>query len=229
MKYFITLLFVFNTLILIAQPIKFNIQGEIKNTAHAKFAYLTTLSQQTTISSPKIFIVSPIINGEFSFKGTFNLEQNDYQQACVFVDERSNISKEEIASKFKELIWVTGREGNLRMIVLEDLTLKIEGQDQMKVSEITAGGKLTKQLDELHLAFVKGDKEFLVFIKKYPDSPISFDGVKSLTNMAQASNKDKIESRWGSPVEQYELLSNRLKKSGKGIILKKQIDEKYKN
>lgn len=228
MKYIITLVILFNSIILLAQPIKFNIQGELKNNEHAKFAYLSTLSQQTTISSPKIFIISPIINGKFSFKGIFNLEGKDYQQACVFVDERSNISKEELASKFKQLIWIIGRENNLRLIVLEDLKLKIEGQDQMKVSEITAAGKLTKQLDELHLASVKGNKELLVFIKKYPDSPISFDEVKALTNMAQASNEDKIESRWGSPVEQYALLSSRLKKSIKGILLKKQLDEKYK-
>ncbi len=67
-----------------AQNINFTVKGEISNTDSIRYAYLTTLSQQVPISSENIYMVMPIINGKFEFKGTFNLEGKDYQYASVF-------------------------------------------------------------------------------------------------------------------------------------------------
>ncbi len=209
---------------LMAQSVKFNIQGTVKNTKGAKFAYLTTLSQQIPIASDKIFIVTPIINGKFEFKGTFDLEGRDLQHACVFVDERANISKEEVASKFRQLVWVTDRDNNLKHIFLENLKLDVQEYDQMKNATVVEGGTLTKELAGWNAAMRQGDKNLVEFVRKNPDSRVSFEGVESVTRPVNPSKKDFLESRWGSPKELYALLSERLKKSKKGIALKKKVD-----
>ena len=126
MKALITLILTFNTFLTFAQNVKFNIEGRIEDTKNAKYAYLSTLSQQIPISSDKIFMITPIVDGKFGFQGVFDLDGKAYQQACVFVDERGNISKEELLSKFRQSVWLIGREENLRGIILEDLTLGIE-------------------------------------------------------------------------------------------------------
>ncbi len=228
MKALITLIFTISSFFSLAQSIKFNIQGTIKNTEHAKFAYLSTLSLQVPVSSDKIFMITPIKDGKFEFNGTFDLEGKDYQEACVFVDERSNISKEELESKFKQLIWITGRENNLRRLILEDIKFDVEERDQMKVSKIIEGGMLTRQLDMESKAVRAGNRKLQEFVKTYPDSPISLKAVETVTNLTVPSNKDRMESIYGTPLELYNLLSERLKKSKRGIDLKKDIVKKYK-
>ena len=73
MKALITLILTFNTFLTFAQNVKFNIEGRIEDTKNAKYAYLSTLSQQIPISSDKIFMITPIVDGKFGFQGVFDL------------------------------------------------------------------------------------------------------------------------------------------------------------
>lgn len=228
MKKYLVILLVFILSSASAQITKFTIKGVIANTDSIKYAYLTTLSQQIPISDEKIFMVTPVVDGKFEFNGTFDLEGKDYQYASVFVEERGNISKEEALSKFRNLIWVTGRRRNARLLVLENLTLSIDEYGKTKVSKIIEGGILTKQDDEYKMAIRDGGRQLISFIKKYPDSPISYSCVKETTSLFDAAHRDKFTSLWGSPSELFNELSPKLKNSKQGIELKKSIDAKAK-
>lgn len=163
-----------------AQTINFKINGEILNSKNASYAYLTTLSQQIPISSDKIFIKVPVVNGKFEFNSSFDLEGKNFQFAAVFFDERGNITKEEVALKFKNIIWVTEREPNLLKIVLEDMTIQSKGRDEMLTAEITENGIYTKQYNEYRIAARAGRRDLVDFIIKYKDSPISLEALQSL-------------------------------------------------
>jgi hypothetical protein len=212
----------------IAQNINFTVKGEISNTDSIRYAYLTTLSQQIPISSDKIVMVTPVINGKFEFKGVFDLEGKDYQYASVFLEERGNISKEEALSKFRNLIWVTGLRKNARLIVLEDLTMSIDNYGKTKESKITEKGILTRQSDDVTEAIKARNRKIIAFVKKYSDSPVAFYQVEQITSMFDDSSKDRMQSIWGSPLELFNELSPRLKNSKKGLELKKSIDDKVK-
>lgn len=228
MRSLFTLAIVLSSFCLSAQTIHFKVKGAVKNTSNAKYAYISTLSQQIPISSDKVFIVTPIINGKFQLSGTFDLKGKPYQHACVFLDSRGNISKEELASKFKQLIWITGQDKHLRIIILENISLDVQERDKMIVSTVVAGGRLTKQLDEEGLAIIAGNKKMIDFIKTYPDSPISFDRVKNLCDFIDSRNKSRLESHFGSLNDLYASLSQKLRNSKEGIALRKEIEEKNK-
>ncbi|RQO74310.1 hypothetical protein DBR43_02630 [Pedobacter sp. KBW06] len=224
MRYYIALVLLLTSLYTSAQAIKFHVQGTVQDSKHAKFAYLTTLSHQVPISSSKIFMVSPITNGKFDFKGTFDPGENGYQHACVFVEERGNISKEEMISKFNQLILVVDKEKNFKHIILENIGLDIQNFDQVKEARIVSGGKLTTQLHEWFAALRAKDGSLLKFVKKYPASMMSLDAVFEISQGIGEANSDRIESYFGSPKMLYASLSEQLKKSKKGIALKKRID-----
>lgn len=227
MRILITLALTLSSIFSFGQTFTFNISGVVKNTAHAKYAYLTTLSQQRPISSDKIFMIAPIINGKFYFHGKFNLEGKAYQQACLIIDDNGKMTKEELQSRFKELIWVTGREENIKRIILEDLKLSVEERDQTISSKIFSGGVLTKQLDEMHTAIIKKNRKLLEFIKAHPDSPLSFDQVEETAEFMDDSNREKLESRSGSIKQLYGSLSKRLRNSKRGLALKRLINQKF--
>lgn len=226
MRAFIVLYLLIQSFLSSGQTITFNVAGLVKNTENAKFAYLTTLSQQIPISSDKIFMVTPIKSGKFNFNGNFSLQGKDFQYACVIIDERGDISKDELQSKFKELIWVTGREENIRIIILENIKLDIQKRDETITAKIITGGVFTKQRDELDVAVRSRNKKVLEFIKKYPDSPLSFTEVEETAEFISSFNKDKIESRVGSLTDLYNALSNKIRLSNRGLALKKIIVEK---
>lgn len=211
-----------------AQSITFNIKGVIMNTDSVKYAYLTTLSQQIPISSDKIFMVVPVVNGEFKFNGVFDLKGEKYQFANVFLEERGNITKEEALSKFRRLIWISGRRRNAKIVILEDLTLSINKYGDTKEAVISAGGMLTRQADERTAAVRAGNRALIQFVKRHPNSEISFYAVTEVLSMYSAEKKDKLESLWGSPSELFNALSIQLKNSKRGVALKKRIDEKTK-
>ena len=223
MKRLITIVLLLYPVMLIAQEFKFHVQGVVQDTSHAKFAYLSTLSHRVDLTSQKIFLVTPVVDGKFEFKGTADLEGKDYQTACVFVDDRSNISKEELASKYKLLVWVAGREENIKVIALEDLSLAIQGRDEMKDAKVVKNGVLTSQLDEWDIAYRAKKAGIIRFIKKYPDSPISFEQVESLSRYATFSDGDKLVAQYGRVKEMYPLLSERLKNSKRGKALGKKL------
>ena len=164
-----------------AQTINFKIDGEILNPKNASYAYLTTLSQQIPISSDKLFISVPVVNGKFQFNSSFDLEGKNFQFAAVFFDERGNITKEEVALKFKNIIWVTEREPHLLKIVLEDMTIQSKGRDEMLTAKITENGIYTKQYNEYRVAARAGRRDLVDFIIKYKDSPISLEALNRLS------------------------------------------------
>ena len=93
MKTFFTIIASLFYYTLSAQTINFTIDGNIENPLNAKYAYLSTLSQQIPISSDKIFIAVPVVNGKFEFKGSFNLEGKMMQQACIFLMIEPTLAK----------------------------------------------------------------------------------------------------------------------------------------
>jgi hypothetical protein len=224
MKWFVALIFTFNSFFLSAQVMKFRIQGTVQDTEHARFAYLSTSSHQINISSSKIFMVTPVVNGKFEFNGTFDLDGKYYQHACIIIDDRGTISKDELASRFRSLVWVVGRESNIKHIVLEDMKLDIEGRDQANTSKILEGGTLTRQFEEEGQAVRAGDRKLMGFVKKYRDSPIALDAVQQVSDMTTLANRDKLAALWGKPSELYVLLSDRLKNTKQGLSLKKEIN-----
>ncbi len=144
------------------------------------------------------------------------------------MEERGNIAKEEALSKFRNLIWVRGARRNEKLIVLEDLTLSIDGYGKTKDAKITEKDILTKQSDEAREAIKARNRKMIDFVKKYADSPIAFYQVKEVTSLFDVALKDRIQSMWGSPLELFNELSPRLKNSKKGLELKKSIDDKIR-
>lgn len=221
-------LFVVSSFCASAQTISFNVSGIVKDTTNAKFAYLTTTTQQVPISSPKIFMIVPIIAGKFEFVGTFDLEGKDFQHACVIIEERGNISKEEAASKFKQLIWISGREKNMKIVMLEDVKLEIDSRQSTKEALVVEQGALTRQLDAYSVAVRAKEGAFINFLKKYSDSQLSLYQVEEHTSSLDLSSKEKMESIMGSPQEMYDALSERLKVSLRGLAIKEKITIGYK-
>lgn len=228
MKLFLTTTLLFLPFIAFGQEFSYKIKGIVNKQDGVKYAYLTTLSHQTTISSGKIFSMVPIIDGKFEFDGTFDLEGKKYQNACVFIDQRNNITKDEVISKFKQLVWVVGRDNNLKPIILEDITIEVNQSNNMSLSAILDKGTLTLQYYQSIEASNSGDKTLVDFIKKYPDSPISFNAVIEVNEMIDITDKERLEAIWGTREELFMALSENLRNSKEGIALRKKIDDKFK-
>ncbi|NQX41423.1 hypothetical protein SAMN05421820_10733 [Pedobacter steynii] len=218
MKISAGLFFLFMPVLLNAQSVHFNIQGTVKNLGDAKYAYLATPHDG------KIFIKAPIVNNVFSFIGTDSLDRL-YSPTCIFIDEKDNITKDELKSKIDQGVWILGREGRLKRIILEDLKFSIEDQEKMNAAEIISGGVMTKQFEEKTLCVRAKNRSLITFIKKYPDSPVSLIAVQEVAKFWELSIKDRVENMWGSPMELYALLSKELKASKQGIAVKERIDE----
>lgn len=177
-----------------SQTINFKINGEILNSKNANYAYLTTLSQQIPISSDKLFIKVPVVNGKFEFKNSFDLEGKNFQFAAVFFDERGNITKEEVALKFKNIIWVTERDPHLLKIALEDMTIQSKSRDEMLTAKITENGNYTKQYNEYRIAARAGSRELVDLIIQHKDSPISLVALQSLYFKEPSPNSEESVS-----------------------------------
>lgn len=209
------------------QVVKFRIEGTVLDTVSHKFAYLTTLSQQRTISSDKLFVMAPIKNGRFNFEGEFELNGEFYQNACLFFDKRANISKKEVASKFYNLIWVVGRDENLKQIILEDMNIKLSAGNIRDSMELLREGKFTKQLKILS-EMKKTPKGLESFIAMFPDSPVSFYSLEGIYEAYIDRNFERLLRDVGEPYAMFNLLSERLKRSEKGKRLKENMDSFFK-
>lgn len=201
-----------------AQTINFKIDGIVESSKSAKYAYLTTMSQQIPISSDKLFIRVPVVNGKFEFNSSFNLEGKNMQFGAIFFDERGNISKEEVALKFKNLIWVTERDPHLLKIVIENLTIQSKSRDEMLTAKIIKNGIYTNQYNEARLAGRAGRKELVNFITKHNTSPMSLVALQSL--YFKDSSPDSKESV--SSV--FYKLSSGLRNSKDGREMKKKLN-----
>ena len=202
-----------------AQTINYKIEGKIKNPENSKYAYLIIRGKKP--------IVKPIINGEFIFKDTIDLGLGFYKGGYLLLENRGNITSEEVSSKLKQGIWKLGVTSNLKNIALEDIKLDIEGSNIIDAA-IIEGGELTRQMDELNQE--RKINNFKAFIIKYPDSPVSISFISSiLYSFGIPMELAELERRHGSPRELFPLLSEKLRMSKKGIEVKRSIDEAYKN
>lgn len=203
------------------QVIKFKINGVVQNLKDAKYAYLTTLSQQVTIASDKVFIKVPIVDGKFEFNGSFDLEGRDIQFANIFLDERGNITKEEVASKFKNLIWVSGRENFLFKAILENFSFFTKSREDIFASDVTKEGTINKDFIAYHTAIKAGRQQLISFIKSHITSPISLLALQSISFMGDASSKPG-----DSMTELFNNLSPKVKNSSDGKLMKEKLNIK---
>lgn len=203
----------------IAQTVQFNVKGTVNNHEKPNYAYLVNSGGR------QLFMMTPIVNGAFQFKGSADLEGEFLKYAYLILDERANITAEEANSKLKQRVWNVRETPSLISFVLEDITFEIEAPEKVNSAKVVEGGFMTKQSKEYGQAI--RDKDQITFIKKYPDSPIGLYGLQVLLRFFELPDKDKSEGTWGDPREMYGLLSERLKGSKQGIALKKKLDEIY--
>ena len=203
-----------------AQTVHYNITGTIKNPENAKYAYLI-------IRGKKAF-AEPIVDGKFSFKDTIALGPGFYRGGYLLLDNRGNITAEEVDSKLRQQVWRMGVTPNLRNIALEETQFAIETADKLLDATIVRGGELTRQMAEF--SEFRKERNFKGFVLKYPDSPVSISFISSIPrSFGLPMELEEIERRFGSPRELFPLLSERLRTSEKGMEVKRVIDEAYKN
>jgi hypothetical protein len=203
--------------VLFAQTkINYNITGVIKNKTNAKYAYL--------VKSAEIFNKTPIVNSSFNFKSSIDLGDDLFKAVYLFVSERDNYTYEEVKNLQEQGVMRLGYDENSKVVVLEDISLEIENPEELKNAKIISGGFLTKQWIEKDLAITQG--EIPAFVKAHPDSPISI-------NLMQGSIRfykldiERAETRFGNLKELFALLTEKLRLSKQGVLLKKAIDEVY--
>ncbi|RZM27143.1 MAG: hypothetical protein EOO88_14425 [Pedobacter sp.] len=211
---------------LFAQTLNYNIKGKLIDTVNARYAYLMTLSYRVALTSDKLFQMTPVTDGKFEFKGSFELDGRPYQQASIFFSPRSNITKEEIQSKFRNFIWPSAYDKVLKDIKLENMTLEFPSLSQARYARVTDGGSITALEDAFTLSAREDHVNLLKLIRDNPDSQASFDAIESAAN--SFSYKDDIKTFWGTPQTLFSLLSERLRNSQAGKMLKSKIDKDSK-
>lgn len=214
LSYFLLVLFPFFSF---GQYVEYKIEGRILKPDSLKFAYL--VSTGTT----DVFLSVPLKNGGFKFLGKAELGGKLIRYGYIFLDKRADVTLQEVKSKMKQRVWTLGLTPTLRSVVLENLSLKIENNNLVSKSVITQGGQLTAELDE-RAGYMK-ERDYIGFIKKYPDSPNSLGLLQGVVRFMGLPMNGGIESAFGaSAPEMYEALSDRLKKTNEAKELKKKID-----
>ncbi len=212
MKHLIFFVFAFIPMILSAQTVDFSIEG-VGNPGNAKYAYLYMSKDRLEKTEFK--------EGRFKIEGKINLNGQFYRTGLLFLDERNDISFEEVESKLKEHVWLPGRDQFIKSIVLEEIKIEITEPDKLSDVNFTKG-VLTQKMVESRIAAKEGNP--INFIRKYPDSPVGLYTVSSLVPFYELPG-GKARERWGSISEMYDQLSERLKNSEQGVALKKKIDQ----
>ncbi len=203
---------------LAAQTVSFSIQGTLKEQGKGKYIYLYSTNGQ------QVFSKYPIQGNAFKITGKAELEGEFYKTAVLFIDERGDISAQEVKSKLDQGIWRPGMTPQLRTVVLEDMVLEIPEPDKLNELQIVSGGILSRQSNEASTA-VSG-RNVKEFIEKYPDSPVSLHVLQPLIRLfGVAPARDELIGVYGEPKQLYGLLSDRLKNSKRGLALKKALDE----
>jgi hypothetical protein len=220
MKIKVLFFILISPLIINAQVVNYNIQGIIKESQNAKYAYLLGINRQDT------YKITPIIDGKFSFIDTVDLKGvSFYRSAYLVLSDRANITREEVNSQVNQSI---GRSNMpppiLKKVVLEDAKLEIESPYKLNLAKVLSGGLLTKELEELDAS----KKDLKVFILKHPDSPLSISAVRNLYYSFRVPVEIAIlEEKMGSPKELFSLLSERWRLSKEGVELNKNIEALY--
>ncbi|RBQ03671.1 hypothetical protein [Pedobacter miscanthi] len=208
-----------------AQTIKFTVGGLVQKPKNAKFAYL--VSETPVAGKPDLFVVKPMDGDHFTIQASCSLEGKLLRKGFVFLDERGDITLDDVKSKIKQKVWFVGGSANLKSIYLEDIKLDIENPFNLGSAKIISGGIYLQQSNNAMEAFK--DKKLLDFIKQNADSPISLMQLKNLMPMYYGlARSSGTAPNFGSPVELYGALSKRLKESEEGLAIKKTIDEMEK-
>ncbi|WP_025142038.1 hypothetical protein [Pedobacter jeongneungensis] len=206
-----------------AQTIKFTVEGIVQKPKNSKFAYLVSLAP--VAGKPDLFLVRPMEGNRFLLSATSDLEGNLLRDGFIFLDERGDITLEEVKSKIKQKLWFVGGSANLKTIYLEDIKLDIENPYNLQSAKIIEGGIYLQQLKDAMQAL--RDRKLLTFVKQNADSPVALSEVGNFIRFANIPGFFKAFD-FSSPMELYGALSNRLKNSKEGKAVKKKIDEEKK-
>ena len=203
-----------------AQTIKFTVEGVVQNPKNAKFAYL--VSDATVAGKKDLFLVRPMDGNHFQLSATSDLEGKLLREGFIFIDERGDITLAEVKAKIKQKVWYVGGSANLKTIFLEDVRLDIENPYNLEPAKIISGGIYLQQTQDARQAL--RDRKLLAFVKQNADSPVALIEVVKVIKFLPLSNL-KLGADFGSPVELYGALSNRLQQTNEGKAIKKKIDE----
>lgn len=220
MKILVFLVMLVGSTSLFAQSYTFEVRGHIKGTESAKYAYLYSAGAKD------LFLKIPLVDGTFKFNSTANLDGNLLRWAVLFVETRNNVTAVEVKKNLDSMIWLPGGTPKIKSIILENINLDINSGSQINYAKITGGGVLNKQLEELRSNGNAKKIKAFDFIKKYPNSPVSLlelQGVIKFYNILSANEFQQIYG--GSPKQMYVTLSERLKQSKEGKLIKIKIDE----
>lgn len=208
-----------------AQTIKFTVEGLVQKPKNAKFAYL--VSETPVAGKPDLFLVRPMEGNQFKIPATCSLEGGLLRKGFIFLDERGDITLNEVKSKIKQKVWYVSGSANLKSLYLENIKLDIENPFNLQPAKIVSGGIYLQQSIDAMQAF--REKKFLDFIKKNADSPIALMELSNLMPIYYGlSRSSGMGFDFGSPVELYGALSKRLKESKDGLAIKRKIDEMKK-
>ncbi|WP_293304598.1 hypothetical protein [Pedobacter sp. UBA5917] len=203
-----------------AQTIKFTVEGVVQKVKNAKFAYL--VSEAPVAGKPDLFLIKPMEGGVFKIPATCSLEGQLLRRGFIFLDERGDITLDQVKSKIKQKVWFVGGSANLKSIYLENIKLDIENPYNLEPAKIIAGGVYLQQSKDAIQAL--RDRKFLRYMKQNADSPIALNELDNFVRFAAIPGFFK-EFDFNSPVELYDALSAPLKQSKEGVAIKKKIDE----
>lgn len=205
---------------LFAQSFTFEVKGRINESEGEKYAYLYSAGNKD------LFLKVPVVGGTFKFKSNADLDGSLLRWSIIFVEGRNNVTAAEVKKNLESKSWLPGGTPKIINIILENIDLDIKQGSQINYAKITSEGVFNKQLKELrNTGNTKGINAF-DFIKKYPNSPVSLDELQSAVNFSKILPEAKIKQVFGgSPKQMYMMLSNRLKQSKEGKLIKIKIDE----
>jgi hypothetical protein len=213
MKKSMLFLFVILPSVLIAQTVKYQINGKIGVSQNQYYAYLYAKNALEKIK---------IQNGEFKFSGQAEIGTNLMVSGFLFIDKRANITAEEITAVKQHPTILKDKYNSFRL-VLENMTIYIANPEKTDTLKFEAGGVLNKILLESY-TYLK-NRKFLDFFSKYPDSPVS----ASLLNLAVKLRKTPMRKQENAEryrvKEAYDLLSEKLKETTYVKQLKLEIDK----
>ncbi|WP_412467235.1 hypothetical protein [Pedobacter sp. KLB.chiD] len=220
MKILVFLAMLFWSTGLFAQWFTFEVKGHIDDAEKAKYAYLYSAGNRN------IFLKVPLVGGNFKFSSTANLDGSLLRWAVIFVETRDNVTAAEVKKNLDSKTWRLGGTPKIKSIILENVDLDITKGSQINYAKIAGGGTFNKQLEELGSNGNVDKINLFDFIRKYPNSPVSLLKLQGLVNFLKVLPAAKFEQIYGgSPQQMYAMLSDRLKQSKEGKLIKTKIDE----
>ena len=151
-----------------AQRAEHIITGIVKQPEGNGFVYLFI---KKGTESPAVLIHTPIKNGEFKLKPSYNLNGRLCAYGDIFLSADSNLSLKQVMQMYENGF------RSYRSLVLEDFAIQIENSADISIAQIQ-GGKLNKEMD-LYIAALNSNKE-MAFVQQHLSSPISLLHLKAV-------------------------------------------------